>query len=100
LFGTGWWEGGTMRAKYDAENPPAIKRPIQAGAQLRPFSQDIMDASYKAATEYYAETSAKNPDFKKIHDAYFAFRGEEYLWQQVAEYSYDSFMVRQRSRGW
>jgi hypothetical protein len=28
----------------------------------------IMDACYKAANEVYAETSAKNADFKKIHD--------------------------------
>jgi hypothetical protein len=28
-----------------------------------------------------------------------AFRNDEYLWWQVAEYSYDSFMIRSRTRG-
>jgi TRAP-type mannitol/chloroaromatic compound transport system substrate-binding protein len=28
-----------------------------------------------------------------------AFRNEEYLWFQVAEYSFDSFMIRARARG-
>lgn len=29
-----------------------------------------------------------------------AFRNDEYLWWQVAEYSYDSFMIRSRTRGY
>jgi hypothetical protein len=28
-----------------------------------------------------------------------AFKNEEYLWWQIAEYSYDSFMIRSRTRG-
>ena len=28
-----------------------------------------------------------------------AFRGEEYLWFQVAEYTFDNFMIRARARG-
>ena len=26
-----------------------------------------------------------------------AFRGDEYLWWQVAEYTYDTFMIRNRT---
>jgi len=88
-----------MQSKYDALNPAAIVRLLQNGAQLRAFPQDVMEACYKAATELYAETSAKNADFKKIHDHYMAYRGEQYLWWQIAEFNYDSFMIRQRSRG-
>ncbi len=88
-----------MQAKYDARNPAAVKRLVQAGAQLRPFSQEIMEACWKAANELYAETSAKNADFKKIFEPYMAYRGDQYLWQQIADFSYDNFMIRQRSRG-
>jgi TRAP-type mannitol/chloroaromatic compound transport system substrate-binding protein len=88
-----------MIAKYDSANPGAIKRLIAAGAQLRPFPQPVMEASYKATMDSYAETSAKNADFKKVVDAMIAFRGDQYLWWQVAELGFDSFMVRQRSRG-
>ncbi len=28
-----------------------------------------------------------------------AFRNEEYLWWQVAEYSYNTFMIRTRAKG-
>ncbi|MGL4974521.1 MAG: TRAP transporter substrate-binding protein [Bosea sp. (in: a-proteobacteria)] len=86
-----------MQAKYDARNPAALKRLVGAGAQLRPFSQEILEACLKSAKELYAETAAKNADFKKVHDAMMAFRGDEYLWFQIAEYTYDNFMIRARA---
>ena len=57
-----------------------------------------MEASYKAAQDVYAEIGAQNADFKKVHDNMMAFRGEEYLWWQVAEYGFDSFMIRSRAK--
>ena len=91
--------GIDMTAKYDAKNPAALRRLVGAGAQLRPFSQEILEASLKAANETYDELSAKNPDWKKVYESYRAFRSEEYLWWQVAEYTYDNFMIRARARG-
>jgi TRAP-type mannitol/chloroaromatic compound transport system substrate-binding protein len=85
-----------MMAKYDAGNPAALRRLIAGGAKLQPFSTAIMEACYKAANEVYAETSAKNAEFKKIHDSYMAFRGDQYLWWQVAEYAFDGFQIRAR----
>jgi TRAP-type mannitol/chloroaromatic compound transport system substrate-binding protein len=84
--------------RYDARNPQAIKRLVAAGAQLRPFSQPIMEACLKSTNELYAEISSKNADFKKVYDNMLAFRNDEYLWWQVAEYTYDTFMIRTRPR--
>src|SRR5471032_2540092 len=53
-----------MTAKYDAENPAALRRLVAGGTQLRPFSRDILDACYKAAQEFYDEQAAKNAKFK------------------------------------
>ena len=89
--------GIDMPAKYDAKTPAALRRLVGAGAQLRPFSQEILEASLKAANETYDELSAKNPDWKKVYESYRAFRSEEYLWWQVAEYTYDTFMIRARA---
>jgi TRAP-type mannitol/chloroaromatic compound transport system substrate-binding protein len=88
----------TMQARYDVYNPPALKRLVAGGTQLRPFSASIMDASLKAANEVYSETSASNPAFKKIYDSMAAFRSDQYTWWQVAEYGFDSFMIRSRTR--
>ena len=87
-----------MIAKYDAANPPALRRLLAGGTQLRAFSPAIMDACLKAALEVYAEVSARNADFKKVWESMLAFRNEQYLWWQVAEYSYDSYLIRTRTR--
>jgi TRAP-type mannitol/chloroaromatic compound transport system substrate-binding protein len=63
---------------------------------LRLFSQESLEACYKVASDRYGQLSAENPRFKKISDSYLAFRSDEYLWWQVAEYSFDNFMIRQR----
>ncbi len=90
---------GSVTARYDAVNPAALKRLLLDGAQLRPFPPAVLDACFKAANEVYAEISAANADFKTIWDHIVAFRNDQYLWLQVAEFSYDSFMIRSRPRG-
>jgi TRAP-type mannitol/chloroaromatic compound transport system substrate-binding protein len=87
-----------MTARYDARNPAALKRLIAAGTQLRPFPQPVMEACLKASNEINAETTATNVDYKKVLDSMQAFRNDEVLWWQVAEYAYDSFMIRTRTR--
>ena len=88
-----------VQAKYDSRNPQALKRLVGAGTQLRPFTTEIMEACLKASNEVNAETSAANADFKKILDSQMAFRNDENLWWQVAEYSYETFMIRTRPKG-
>jgi TRAP-type mannitol/chloroaromatic compound transport system substrate-binding protein len=84
-----------MTAKYDAQNPAALRRLVAGGAVLRPFSREIMQACYKASNELYDETNAKNPKFKKIYDSWVRFRADQNQWFRVAEASFDSFMQQQ-----
>jgi TRAP-type mannitol/chloroaromatic compound transport system substrate-binding protein len=85
-----------MCARYDAKNPLALRQLIASGTQLKPFPKDVMEACYKAAMEYYAETSAKNPLFKKIYDDYKKFTDEQNSWFRVAEGSYSNFMFSRK----
>src|SRR3954447_15433311 len=87
-----------MQAKYDAANPAALKRLVAGGAQLRPFPPGVMDACLKASLELYNEVSAANADFKKMWESTLAFRNDQYLWWQVAEYTYDTYLIRNRTR--
>ncbi len=88
-----------MLSRYDYKNPTALKSLVANGAQLRPFPQDIMEASFNASNEVYAEMSATNPMFKKIKDSQDAFKRDAYLWAQIAEYNYDTFMMVQQQAG-
>jgi TRAP-type mannitol/chloroaromatic compound transport system substrate-binding protein len=88
-----------MLAKYDAINPPSLKRVIAAGAVLKPFPQPVMEAFYRAATEHHAELAVKDASFKRALDSVNAFRNKEPLsWLQIAEHSMDTFMLSTRGR--
>ena len=88
-----------MMASYDAKNPAALRSLVAGGAQLRPYPDDVMVAGFAAANALYAEISAANADFKTIYDSQVAFRNEANLWNQVAEFTFDSFMIRNRPKG-
>src|SRR5271167_4737082 len=74
-------------ARYDARNPEALRKLVAGGTQLRPFGQPLMEAFLKTSNEVNAEAAATNPDFKKIYENLMAFKNEEYLWWQVADFS-------------
>ena len=88
-----------MMAKYDAKNPAALRSLVAGGAQLRPYPQDVMEAAFAASNALYSTLSAENADFKTIFDSMQAFRNEQNLWIQVSEYTFDSFMIRNRPKG-
>lgn len=86
----------SVLTKYDAANPAALKRLVVGGAEARLFPQDVMEACYKTANDLYAQLAGDDARFKKLWDSYRNFRDDQYLWWQVAEYSFDNFMIRQR----
>ena len=82
-----------MTAKYDAENPGALRRLVAAGTQLRAFSKEILDAGYKASMEVFAAHEAKSPEFRKIHQDMRAFQRDQVLWSKFSEWRYDSYIA-------
>ncbi|MGD9738921.1 MAG: TRAP transporter substrate-binding protein [Bauldia sp.] len=87
------------QARFDAGNPQALARLIARGAELRPFGTDILDAAFAATGELVAELRDQSEDFRTIVDSMLAFRATEYAWFQVAEFSYDSYLIAQMRRG-
>ncbi len=53
-------------------------------------------ACYEAALSTYAEINASNESFKKIYDSQLAFKKEAYLWMQLPDYTFDTFMMMQQ----
>jgi TRAP-type mannitol/chloroaromatic compound transport system substrate-binding protein len=82
---------GEMMARYDHQNPQALRRLVAAGAQLRPYPREILAAAWKATHELYDEISAKNPKFKTVYEPWRKFRDDQYLWFRVAELTYENF---------
>ena len=89
----------TMTARYDIQNPAALKRLVLGGAEPRPFSEAILDACFKASTEVLDEIAAQNAMFKKVYDSMLAVRGNDYLWFQFSEQTFDTYMMIQQRKG-
>ncbi|MBY0329492.1 MAG: ABC transporter substrate-binding protein [Acetobacteraceae bacterium] len=87
-----------VMARFDTLNPPAMRRLIANGAQLRGYSRPIMDAAYKATQEFYAEVGEQNPRFKRIWEHYDKFRLEQIPWFRVAEDSMANYIAVATSR--
>jgi TRAP-type mannitol/chloroaromatic compound transport system substrate-binding protein len=85
-----------MLAKYDALNPNALKQLVAAKTKVLPFSQAVLDASYKASMEVFAENDSKSPEWKKIYADLRAFQRDQVAWFRFAESRFDSFMAMQK----
>ncbi len=57
-----------------------------------------MEDCFKTANTLYDELSKTNPHFKKMYESLVPFRTSGYAWLQVAEGTFDNFMMRQRTR--
>ena len=49
-------------------------------------------------TKPLVDRTQTNPMFKRLLDSLTAYRSDSYQWLQVAELSFDSFMMRMRTR--
>jgi TRAP-type mannitol/chloroaromatic compound transport system substrate-binding protein len=58
----------------------------------------VLEACLKASLDLFGKLSAENAAFKKIWNSMLAFRNDQYLWSQLAEYSYDTFLIQTRTR--
>jgi TRAP-type mannitol/chloroaromatic compound transport system substrate-binding protein len=88
-----------MLATYDQLNPPALRRLVADGAVLKVFSEEVLDACFRASNEVYAELCTKNADFKRIYDSMMAVRADMNLMLQISEYTYDTYMMIQQRKG-
>jgi len=85
-----------MQARYDARNPAALKRLVATGTKLHRFPKDMMDAAFKAATEFYGELSSKNSNWKKVYEDWVKFRADQHAWFRFTEAGFDDFMQQQK----
>ena len=79
-------------ARYDAENPAALRRLVASGTKLRPFPKEVMEACENASYEVYGELMLKSAHWKRIYPAWKKFRDDQFLWFRVAESTYDNYV--------
>jgi len=75
----------TMSARYDSRNNDALGRLLDAGVQLRAYSDEILTAAEEAAFALYDELATQDEDFKKVYDSWKGFRTRIYSWYNLNE---------------
>ena len=80
-----------MQARYDAKNPPAMRRLLAAGVQTRPFSEDLMKAARDAALQMLEDDASKDASYRKIYDHWRGARQDAFRWFGAAELAYAKF---------
>lgn len=86
----------TMLAEYDHKNPIALVKLLQGGTKLHAYSDEILEAAYKASQQLYADEASKNPAFKKIYTEYEKYRKSQNAWFSLAEHRMDGFLQSHR----
>lgn len=87
-----------MLAKYDSRNPPALRRLVTAGAELRSFPNEVTAEGYKRSHELFDEIAATNTTFRKIYEPWRRFRADEVLWWRITEMPMDLAVASQQGR--
>ena len=85
-----------MPAKYDAQNPEAMKRLIASGTKLRRFPTPVLEAAEKASYELYEELKQKSKHWARIYPEWLKFRDEQFQWFRVAESTYDNYVLNSK----
>ena len=80
-----------MLQAYDAKNPPALRRLLDAGVQLRPFSDEIMGLARATIHEILEDYAAADPQYRAVYDHWREFRDASHRWFGTAELRYASF---------
>lgn len=81
-----------MQTRYDQRNPPALKRLLQQGVQLKPFSDEVLKAARAASEGLMSEQSAQNPSYKRVLEQWDKARQDYFAWFGTAERAYADFM--------
>jgi len=80
-----------MQTRYDAKNPPALRRLLEAGVTLRPFPEDVLRGARDAAEALLEEGAAADAGYREVLQSWRSFRRGAFEWFGTAELAYQRF---------
>ena len=84
---------------YDRRNPEALERLIAGGTQLRRYPDDIMRAAAAATTDLLEGFASADATYRKVYEAYQAFREDSHRWFGTSEQAYATFAFGEGAGG-
>lgn len=86
-----------MLDSYTANNSRALKELVEKqGVQIRKLPDEVLKRFYDISQQVYAQQAAKDPQFKKVYDAYKAFMDDAADYQKISEQTY--YQVREQQQ--
>jgi len=93
VFKTATYESNiNMLAKYDALNGEALKKLVDGGTQLTPYSDEILAAANEATTELLEASASADSTFKEVYESWKRFRDSVRGWNKVNELGFSQFV--------
>jgi TRAP-type mannitol/chloroaromatic compound transport system substrate-binding protein len=83
-----------MQAEYDAANGAAYVRLIEAGAQPRVFTDDIMERFATIMNELHQENIDANPDYARVYERWAAFKTSAESYNRAGDFNFLQFIYR------
>jgi TRAP-type mannitol/chloroaromatic compound transport system substrate-binding protein len=91
------WSVTDMMARYDTENPKALRRLVEDhGVTLRSFSDEILSAAWRESNAYLEEQAAADATFRRVYESWNAYRMEAFPYFAGNEQRYAQFAFNQR----
>ncbi|MDT8340057.1 MAG: TRAP transporter substrate-binding protein DctP [Longimicrobiales bacterium] len=85
-----------MLARYDVENPRALRRLVQEhGVRLRAFSDEILRAAWRESNAFLEEQAAADATFRRVYESWNAYRMEVFPYFAGNEQHYARFAFSQ-----
>ena len=82
-----------MWSKYDAVNPPALRKIAASGTEIKKYPEELLKLFYEQTQALYSDLSQTNPIFRKIFAEHEKFRKETSLWLRFSDAHFDHFMM-------
>jgi len=77
-----------MQERYDHRNPQALARLIEQGVELRPFSEDLLEAARRTTLEMLEEQAAADATYRKVYEQWKKARADLYRWFGTSELAF------------
>jgi TRAP-type mannitol/chloroaromatic compound transport system substrate-binding protein len=98
MFATACQEANiTMLSRYEALNGAALKRLVAGGTETLAYDDAILTAARQAADQIVADNAAADPEFRRLHDQWQAFRQEVSAWNRLNELAFARFAFGRES---
>ena len=84
-----------LQTAYDAKNPPALRRLIDGGVQMRKFSPEIMDFARTTSETIMEENASADATYREVYESWKRFKEESFQWFGTNELAYAEYAFRQ-----